>query len=204
MLHSLVAYVDENFRVVLLLTFAMLALVVTPNVPQETSIEVAQKVEKVAKAVDPKQLACLATNIYYEAGGEPEAGKAAVARVVMNRVNHGFAPTPCQVVYQTMMKPNEDGDGKTKVCQFTWVCEGKNNPNKKDPKYLQALNVAYNVLAHDAYKQVIPASTLFFHNLTVPIGNYTRITKIGNHIFYEKKKRKAVKAQRPVLVAQND
>lgn len=204
MLHSLVAFIDDNFRVVLLLAFATLALIVTPNVPKDTSQEVIQNVEKVARAVDPKQLACLATNIYYEAGGEPEAGKAAVARVVMNRVNHGFAPTPCQVVYQVATKQNEDGDGKTKVCQFTWVCEGKNNPNKKDPRYVQALNVAYDVLAHDAYRQVIPATTLFFHNLTVPIGNYTRVTKIGNHIFYEKKKRNFVKAKRPVIVAQND
>ena len=41
---------------------------------------------KVAKTVDPKQLACMAKNIFYEAGNESINGQAAVARVVMNRI----------------------------------------------------------------------------------------------------------------------
>ena len=60
--------------------------------------------------VDLKQLACLAKNIFYEASNESMLGQAAVARVVLNRVAHGFARTPCAVVYQSTMVEREDVD----------------------------------------------------------------------------------------------
>ena len=67
--------------------------------------------QKVMREVD-----CLAKNIYFEAKGEPRAGKIAVAEVTMNRVkSKQFPRSVCAVVYQ-----------KTKgTCQFSWVCEGK-------------------------------------------------------------------------------
>jgi len=159
------------------------------------------KSARVSKAsvrqVDAKQLKCLATNIYYEAGAESEKGKAAVARVVMNRINHGFAATPCSVIYQSIMvsKLNNDTDEyndtkRVKVCQFSWVCEGKGAPNKNNANYIQSEKIAYQVLANDAYKSVVSSSTLFFHNLTVqPSWNYAKVTRIGNHIFYEKSRK---------------
>jgi spore germination cell wall hydrolase CwlJ-like protein len=155
---------------------------------------------QVAKIVDQKQLHCLATNIYYEAAGEPEEGKAAVARVVVNRINHGFASTPCKVVYQTANYQQTDEDNETfwsKVCQFSWVCEGKNNPNKNSKAYQSSLRVAYDVLALDKHKEVIPSSVLFFHNTTVkPQLNYGYKKQIGNHIFYSKIKRKHVTSKK--------
>jgi len=171
------------------------------------STPVEAKVSKVSKAsvrhVDAKQLKCLATNIYYEAGAESEKGKAAVARVVMNRINHGFAATPCSVIYQSIMvsKLNNDTDEyndtkRVKVCQFSWVCEGKSSPNKNSVNYVQSEKVAYHVLANDGYKSVVSSSTLFFHNLTVkPSWNYAKVTKIGNHIFYEKSKKHSIIAK---------
>jgi spore germination cell wall hydrolase CwlJ-like protein len=71
-----------------------------------------EEVVKVAKKVDPKQLACLAKNIFYEAGGEPILGQAAVARVVLNRITHGFGSNPCNVIYQatTIQQENEEGE----------------------------------------------------------------------------------------------
>jgi len=155
------------------------------------------------KLVDQKQLKCLATNIFYEAGSEPEKGKQAVARVVMNRVNHGFAPNPCSVVYQvsTIMIPiNNDpeideGHKKVKLCQFSWVCESDRRPlNVNDPRYKQSERIAYNVLAYDSYKDVVPSTVLFFHNLWVnPMWPYRKVAQIGNHIFYEKPKKKVQK-----------
>ena len=147
---------------------------------------------KVAKIVDPKQLNCLAKNIFYEAGSEPLNGQAAVARVVMNRIAHGFGKNPCAVVYQTthVDKLVDDEVQKVKLCQFSWVCEGKGDPNKNSTKYKQAEQVAYDVLAYDAYKDVIPKSALFFHNLSVdPLWPYKQVAKIGNHIFYSKAKK---------------
>ena len=146
-----------------------------------------------AKPVDNKQLKCLAENIYHEAGNENANGKAAVARVVMNRVNYGFASTPCNVVYQvtTITKIDEDtlDSYRVRMCQFSWVCEGKQKPNTSDPKYVQALDIAYQVLAYDAYQDVLPRTALFFHNLTVdPFWPYKQVARIGNHIFYSKQK----------------
>jgi spore germination cell wall hydrolase CwlJ-like protein len=146
-----------------------------------------------AKPVDSKQLQCLAENIYYEAGSESLTGQAAVAWVVINRVHHGFASTPCNVVYQTTLitKLNEEtlDEYKVRMCQFSWVCEGKPKPNVNDPRYQRAKQVAYEVLAYDAYKDVLPRTALFFHNLTVdPLWPYKQVARIGNHIFYSKQK----------------
>jgi spore germination cell wall hydrolase CwlJ-like protein len=156
--------------------------------------EPVEEVVKVAKKVDPKQLACLAKNIFYEAGGEPVLGQAAVARVVLNRITHGFGSNPCNVIYQAVTVKQENDDGETekvKVCQFSWVCEGKTEPNQNSPRYQQATQIAYEVLAYDAYNDVVPTSTLFFHNLSVhPTWPYQQAKKIGNHIFYSKAKKK--------------
>jgi spore germination cell wall hydrolase CwlJ-like protein len=141
-----------------------------------------------AYAMDIKQIKCMATNIFYEARGESEKGKAAVGRVVMNRVKHGFAPNPCAVVYQK----TTNTDTKVTSCQFSWVCEGKRNLNTKDPKYKESEQIAYEVLALNQHKNVIPSSILFFHNTSVkPDIKYKTKIQIGNHIFYEHKKRKS-------------
>lgn len=152
------------------------------------------QLKPVAKFVEEKQLRCLAENIYFEAGKEPTEGKAAVARVVMNRINYGFETTPCRVVYQStkIKQVNElDEPFWIKVCQFSWVCEGKGNPNKRDPRYQNSLQIAYDVLAFDKYSDVIPNTVLYFHNKTVDNPWPHKVEKIiGNHIFYSKTHKK--------------
>ena len=164
------------------------------------------EVAKVAKAVDPKQLACMAKNIFYEANGEPLHGQAAVARVVMNRISHGFGSNPCNVIYQAtyVEKENEYGDMyKAKLCQFSWVCENKGEPNKNSPGYIKAKEIAYDVMVYNAYEDVVPKSTLFFHNLHVdPSWPYKQVAKIGNHIFYSKQK-KSKNTQKTVVANEN-
>jgi spore germination cell wall hydrolase CwlJ-like protein len=179
-------------KILSILLAIFMFIIVSENTSVEPDDEEEAKIVE-AKPVDNKQLKCLAENIYYEAGGESIAGKAAVARVVMNRVYHGFASTPCKVIYQvtTVTKINEEtlDTYKVRMCQFSWVCEGRKKPNINDPKYIQALDVAYQVLAYDAYQDVLPRSALFFHNLTVdPFWPYKQVAKIGNHIFYSKQK----------------
>jgi len=135
------------------------------------------------KKIDMKQIACMARNIYYEAGAETMPGQAAVARVVMNRINHGFAETPCKVIYQkTTINENI-------VCQFSWVCEDKTDPSKSNPRYKRALQVAYEVMVFDMHKNVVPKSALFFHSIHIdPLWPYKQVAIIGNHIFYSKQK----------------
>ena len=136
------------------------------------------------KLVDMKQLNCMATNIYYEAGKEPIKGQAAVARVVMNRIQHGFAKSVCAVVYQKTVIQDK------LICQFSWVCEGKEGPNKNSYRYAVAKQVAYDVMVNGMYKDVVPKSTLFFHAITVnPLWPYKQVAIIGNHVFYSKAKK---------------
>ena len=180
---------SNAIKIFSILIVAFTLIVVLNNT--DTEEEVVEIVE--AKPVDNKQLKCLAENIFYEAGSESITGKAAVARVVMNRVNHGFASTPCNVIYQvtTVTKINEEtlDTYKVRLCQFSWVCENRKKINTNDPRYIQAMDVAYQVLAYDAYQDVLPRSALFFHNLTVdPFWPYKQVAKIGNHIFYSKQK----------------
>ena len=139
--------------------------------------------------VDWAQVKCLATGIFFEAGSESYVGQAAVARVIMNRVRHGFASTPCKVIYQTHVVQKDDG--RFKLCQFSWVCDNKVKPNEKDPRFIQAMDIAYRVIAFDAYKDVVPKSALFFHATTVdPNWPYRKLKQIGNHIFYAKNYKK--------------
>ena len=193
---------SQPIKIVIAIIFVTLILTFGPIIPVENNTIVEET--KVAKIVDPKQLNCLAKNIFYEAGSESLNGQAAVARVVMNRIAHGFGNNPCAVIYQTSQvdKLVDDEVQKVKLCQFSWVCEGKNDPNKNSTKYKQAEQVAYNVLAYDEYKDVIPRSALFFHNLSVdPLWPYKQVAKIGNHIFYSKAKKPT---QKPTVKSEND
>ena len=182
---------SQPIKILIVLLFLSIVFIIDQmtNVV-ETNLIIAET--KIAKAVDPKQLNCLAKNIFYEARGEPLNGQAAVARVVMNRIKHGFGKNPCDVIYQSSYVDRliDDEMQKVKLCQFSWVCEGKGEPNKNNPRYKQAERVAYEVLAHDKYKNVVPNTTLFFHNLQVdPLWPYKQVAKIGNHIFYSKAKK---------------
>jgi spore germination cell wall hydrolase CwlJ-like protein len=134
--------------------------------------------------VDPKQIACMAKNIFFEAGHETIKGQAAVAHVVMNRVRHGFGKNPCQVIYQKTQINDK------LICQFSWVCEGKPEPNKNSYRYKVAEQVAYDVMVNNRYQDVLPRTALFFHNTTVdPLWPYKQVAKIGGHVFYSKAKK---------------
>jgi spore germination cell wall hydrolase CwlJ-like protein len=193
----------ENVLAAILIFISAILIMANNEVIFEEE-EQQQVVAAKPKPVDPKQLKCLATNIFYEAGSEPEKGKQAVARVVMNRVQHGFASNPCTVIYQVTTRlipidndPEVDDEGhkRVKLCQFSWVCESDRRPlNVNDPRYKQSERIAYNVLAYDSYKDVVPSTVLFFHNLWVnPMWPYRKVAQIGNHIFYEKPKKKVQK-----------
>ena len=52
-----------------------------------------------------EQRVCLAQNIYFESANQPDAGRVAVAQVVLNRVDDlQFPNTICGVVYQAKMR----------------------------------------------------------------------------------------------------
>lgn len=181
---------DNILKMLILVPLMLLCLLASENYQATTQVA-EETVEKVAKSVDKKQLQCLAQNIYYEAGNETTEGKAAVARVVMNRIYHGFGANPCKVVHQATFVTKTDlytlEPVKVKMCQFSWVCEGKTKINENSARYQKSLQVAYDVLAYDAYKELLPTSVLFFHAIHASPGwTYRKVKQIGNHIFYRK------------------
>src|SRR3546814_20971487 len=59
---------------------------------------------------------CLTQAIYYEAATESDAGKAAVAQVIRNRMKHPAYPnTVCDPIYQGITRPSY---------QFSFPCHG--------------------------------------------------------------------------------
>lgn len=149
---------------------------------EESHANVVVSSVKKAAGASAKHVHCVATAIYWEAANEPFLGQIAVARVIMNRVIHGFASNPCAVVYQTTTQTV--GDQQLKVCQFSWHCEGKGQP-RNSPTYQQALQIATEVLEENKWVELFPTNILFFHNHGVnPRWRYKREMTIGNHVFY--------------------
>lgn len=157
-----------------LATFAMSV----PELPTKFQSGVAEKL------VDMKQLMCMANNIFFEAGGESTKGQAAVARVVLNRVKYGFGANPCNVIHQATYVEEK------KICQFSWVCQDKQLPNKNNPRFVKSMQVAYEVMVLNLHHDVVPKNALFFHNTQVePNWPLKRVAQIENHVFYSKTKK---------------
>lgn len=131
-----------------------------------------------------KDLECLATNIYYEAGNQSFEGKVAVAQVTLNRVQDGrFGKTICEVVYAKGVI-----SGRI-ICQFSWVCENKRRVlNTNSPQYIESMEVAKKVLLENFKLSSLEKSLYFHADYVRPGWNKERITKIGQHIFYKEKK----------------
>jgi spore germination cell wall hydrolase CwlJ-like protein len=137
-----------------------------------------------AALIDPDQAArekrCLAEAIYFEARSEPEAGQAAVAQVVLNRMKSGLYPsTICGVVYQNRHH--------YKACQFSFACEGKSLRVTEAESWRIAVRIADEVSAGKTYLADVGGSTHYHANYVRP-GWARRLEKkdvIGRHIFYK-------------------
>lgn len=124
----------------------------------------------VSTQADDASVMCLAKNIYYEARGEPKAGKLAVAKVTLNRVaSPKFPETVCGVIYQKH--------------QFSWT---KNHKRKivDNSAWRESLELARHAIDTKLTYLNLPA--LYFHNASVsPKWGKKRVAKIGNHYFYK-------------------
>jgi spore germination cell wall hydrolase CwlJ-like protein len=117
---------------------------------------------------------CLATNIYFEARGEPIKGQIAVAMVTLNRVaDESFPDTICDVVYQ--------GSTTKGKCQFGWYCDGKSdNIPKHSPEKRIAMLIAITVMNIPIRD---PTNGALYFNSNSKKHPKNAI-KIGDHIFY--------------------
>jgi len=136
----------------------------------------AQEPDFVAYSKDVK---CLATAIYFEARGEPVAGQAAVAQVVLNRLRSDRYPkSVCGVVYQNAQARNR--------CQFSFACDGKSDVPREAAAWSRARNVAADALAHRREVWAVGDATLYHARYVSPTWapKVTLVSSIGQHMFY--------------------
>jgi spore germination cell wall hydrolase CwlJ-like protein len=130
-------------------------------------------------AIDREQR-CLAEAVYFEARSESEAGRAAVAQVILNRVRSGLYPSSvCGVVYQNRHRHL--------ACQFTFACEGKALRITDGESWDAARRIAKDVTEGRTYLAEVGGSTHYHADYVRP-GWARRLKKmdvIGRHIFYQ-------------------
>ena len=143
-----------------------------------------------------RDLDCLALNIYFESLSEPEAGKIAVAHVVMNRVaDRRFPNSVCEVIRQ-------GGERVRDRCQFSWWCDGRSDL----PHNARRLR-AIKDLAREAYwrrSEDPTGGALWYHADYVSPYWRTAFEKgptFGRHIFYRDKAKRAQLASRAAAPA---
>ena len=147
-----------------------------PPLPEAVDNTIESKVRQFSE----EDLRCLAVNIYHESRGEPEKGQAAVAYVVLNRVESGrYRESICGVVYQYGYRRGK------KVCQFSWACDRLPDVPRDQNAYAQAQRIATLVLSGE-YNNPI-GSRLSFHSTQIT-SRYSARSKnrlrVGGHLFY--------------------
>ncbi|MGE5548285.1 MAG: cell wall hydrolase [Solirubrobacterales bacterium] len=127
-------------------------------------------------AINPAELRCLALNVYWEARGEPDTGRRAVAHVTLNRKGaEGFPDTICGVVHQ---------GGRHGPCQFHWYCDDQPDTPTDADAWLDSLVVAYNALLGEPDPT---GGALYFHNASLKPGwasDRVGARRIGRHVFF--------------------
>lgn len=121
---------------------------------------------------------CLADIIYFEARGESEAGRRAVAEVILHRLAEGtHGLTICNVVYE--------GVSQT-FCQFTFACDRSVQQPKLAEPWRAAQVLAARLMAGEVPADATLGAT-YYHAVSVHptwAPEKLRVTQIGNHIFY--------------------
>jgi spore germination cell wall hydrolase CwlJ-like protein len=161
----------------LTLAVSLLKWTVTDKLEKFESVEGSQITTKVRE----RQLACLAKNIYYEAGNQPFEGKVAVAQVTLNRTESGLYPADiCQTIYQKNIVYEKV------LCQFSWVCDRTVLARSvNNTTYNESMEVAKKVLL-EGFRLPSLTEAMYFHGDYINPGwKRQKITKIGNHIFYK-------------------
>jgi N-acetylmuramoyl-L-alanine amidase len=169
------------FKFIPLIVLALLAVFVAPEITSSFAAERPLKVRyEDLNRTARQQVDCLAQNMYFESGWEPETGQIAVAMVTINRQESGDYPrTICGVVKQKIAS----------TCQFSWVCEYKTINNINRDVYMRVRALAVHVYANREHIKDPSRGALFYHADYVNPGwkNMVYLTKIGRHKFYNRK-----------------
>jgi hypothetical protein len=124
-----------------------------------------------------RALECLSAAIYYAAATEPDAGQAAVAQVVLNRVRHpAFPPTVCGVVYQGSERAG---------CQFSFACDGAIARVPARVAWARAARAASAALAGYVFAP-LGLATHYHTDAVTPAWNRSLVMTdmVGAHLFH--------------------
>ncbi len=131
------------------------------------------------RPVSVEELECLAHAIYFEARGESDAGRRAVAMTVMNRVrSNRFPDTICKVVKQ--------GEGAIHRCQFSYYCDGRPELIHEAAVYKEIKDLARKVVERHILADPTGGATYFHATRILPnwAKQMKKTTRIGRHVFY--------------------
>ena len=163
-------------------SFVALALLVagcsSPQ-PQVGRAPVAEAAAEAGALVQPSpaQLACMTEAIYFEAGARSEAGRAAVAHVILNRAEDPrFPGSVCEVI--------REGEARSE-CQFAYRCEMDVTLIRWPDKHANAARTAERVMTGQTSDPT--SGALFFHAASAAPGWFLtreRRGEYGGNIFY--------------------
>lgn len=167
--------------ILMLIALASAVLLLTWAVNNKLSSVEPADTTQITAEMRERQLACLAKNIYYEAGNQPFEGKVAVAQVTINRTESGQYPSDiCKTIYQKNIVYQKV------LCQFSWVCDRDTTVKAiNKANFKESEEVAKKVLL-EGFRLPSLKDAMYFHGDYINPGwKRERITKIGNHIFYK-------------------
>jgi len=122
-----------------------------------------------------RQVHALALNIYHEARGESRQGQQMVGEVTLNRVRSSNYPNSiCAVVYQRS--------------QFSWT-RNERRLRVTDSEQWKVAQEMSRKLISGRYRPISNGATHFYnpqmvHSRPDWSRRYTRIARVGNHVFY--------------------
>lgn len=126
------------------------------------------------------ELECLARAIYFEARGEPLVGRAAVAEVILNRVDSAIWPgTVCGVVGQ--------GAKRSTGCQFSYMCDGAPEKITEEGPWAEARMLA-SIMLRGAPRRLTGWATHYHATSVSPdwAAAMEQTAAIGEHVFYRR------------------
>jgi spore germination cell wall hydrolase CwlJ-like protein len=116
-----------------------------------------------------REKACLAEAVFKEAGGEPVAGRMAVAHVILARTRSGtFPKTVCGVVNQKGQFTYKRGGGIRRGAERQWA---------------EARAVASLALS-GVWSDVVKSALYFQSTRVRPSYSLRQVARIGGHAFY--------------------
>lgn len=135
------------------------------------------------------EYACMIKAIHFEAKGESELGKIAVANVILNRVESSRFPSSiCGVIEQGPEYSN--GIPKRHKCQFSWYCDGRSDDimitnEIERESFAETALIAFNAVNGNLSDVTNGSDHYYAHDKVTPYWkSYGKsFIIIGNHTF---------------------